>query len=98
MDNTENKNEEKTTANLSEPTNDIRDLIREDLYKFVFMPISKQFNDYIRCRLIRTKTSLVQACRLEVEYDDSGKSVDIFNLYLSFFYNYYYYLALSFNC
>jgi len=72
---TKNKNEQKSTASLLEPFDDIRDLIREDLYKFVFMPMSKQFTNYVQCRLIRNKSGLIRTFRLEVEYDGDGNSV-----------------------
>jgi hypothetical protein len=72
------KNEQMTTVNLPESSNDIIDLIRKDLYKFVFMPIPKQLSNYVRCRLIRNRSGLVQTFRLEVEYEDDGKSVYIY--------------------
>ncbi len=81
------KNKQITTVNLPESSNDIIDLIRKDLYKFVFMPIPKQLNNYVRCRLIRNRSGLVQTFRLEVEYEDNGKSVYIY-LNCTFFFLY----------
>lgn len=95
-----NKNKQITTASLPESSNDIIDLIREDLYKFVFMPISQQFSSYVRCRVIRNKSGSLQTFRLEVECENDGKSVYIFKLHFfnrkkwNFFFQY---LALAFN-
>jgi hypothetical protein len=66
--------EQESTINLPE---EMRDLMRENLYKFIFMPISKQFTDYIECRLIRNKSGLFHNFRLEVDYEDNGRSVCI---------------------
>ncbi len=75
-----NKNEQITTVSLPESSNDIINLIREDLYKFVFMPISKQFSNYVQCRVIRNKSGSLKTFHLEVEYGNDGKSVYIFKL------------------
>ena len=72
-----NKNEQKLIVSPLESSTDILSLIREDLYKFVFMPIPKQFTSFIRCHLRRHKFDILQTFELEIEYGDDEKSVII---------------------
>ncbi len=69
-DQTKTKNEKVPSS-----SNMLLDLIRDDLYKFVFMPISKELSDYVRCRIIRQKFDLFETFHLEIEYEDDGRSV-----------------------
>lgn len=41
------------------------------------MPISKQFKNYVQCRLIRHKSVLSQIFDLEIELLDKRKSVSV---------------------
>ncbi len=74
-DQPKNKNEKIINEKVPSSSNMILDLIREDLYKFVFMPISKELSDYVRCRIIRQKFDIFETFRLEIEYEDDGRSV-----------------------
>jgi hypothetical protein len=70
-----NKKKSMNIVNLPTSSNDIIDLIKEDLYQFVFMPIAKQFKNYIRCRLIRNKYDMYHMFRLEIERENGEAPV-----------------------
>jgi len=78
-DHNETTEEEKKTTTTSEIIN----LIREDLYKFVFMPMNKQFTNLIRCSIKRHVFDIYQTFQLEIEYQNDGKSVH-FDIYQKF--------------
>jgi hypothetical protein len=40
------------------------------------MPLPKQINDYVQCRVICDTSDLFDSVRLEVECEDQGKSVE----------------------
>jgi hypothetical protein len=62
-------------SSLLESFNDIIHLMQDDPYKFIFTGISKDDNDYIRCRLVREKSGLFQNFHLEIELENGAKSV-----------------------
>lgn len=59
-----------TTVDSGRLINDIEDLIREDLYKFIFAPISKQWNSYLTCRLRRFKFDMFHTFHFEIEREN----------------------------
>ena len=64
-----------TTVDSGRSINDIEDLIREDLYKFIFTPISKQWNSYLTCRLTRYKFDMFHTFHFEIERENGQGSV-----------------------
>lgn len=70
-----NKKEPIATVTALKSPNDIVDLIHADFYKSVFMPISKEFTSYIRCRITRKKRDMAHAFHLEIERDNAEGSV-----------------------